>query len=82
MQITVYPVPGRLILQPEHNFRPVPPEGVTVSGYDPFYYSALRVGDLTKTPPESTPAPVVPPVDDGPDGPLSGLVDTPDDESL
>jgi hypothetical protein len=78
MQITVYPVPGRLILQPEHNFRPVPPEGATVSAYDSFYVSALRVGDLTTTPPA---APAAPPVDDGFDvPPMSGDADTPDDD--
>lgn len=49
--ITVYPVPGRLILMPDRGFQPVPAEGADVAR-DSFYTRALLHGDLTETPPQ------------------------------
>ncbi len=47
--ITVYPVPGRLILMPDRGFQSVPKEGASVA-LDSFYTRALMQGDLTETP--------------------------------
>jgi hypothetical protein len=59
--VTVYPVPGRLIMMPDQGFKRVPDEGVDVIK-DAFYTTAINQGDLTLTAPAVKPVASAPAV--------------------
>ena len=56
--ITVYPVPGRVVLMPDRGFQRVPEGGTRVIKYDTHYSRSLLHGDLTTEKPKAAEAPV------------------------